>query len=126
PGFRPNPLAEPTTTDTVEAGAVYRRKDLRLAGTLFHSSMHDVLAAQAVAGSVARDGFTTYAVRNIGDLRTRGLEVEAAYNFDPRRSLQATWTVEKPTFADGGARLPGQPSTMLYLAGYLPAGKYLD
>jgi iron complex outermembrane receptor protein len=112
---------EPARIHAFDAGAVYRRRDLRVSATLFRMALRDVIAPDGpglVLGAPAR-------VVNLEGIDTRGLEVEAARSFSGGRGVQLAWTIQSPQDAATGARLPDLPTHLGRISGILPAGEYL-
>jgi iron complex outermembrane receptor protein len=116
-----NPDLDPARIHTVDASAIFRRRDLRLSATLYGTALRDVIAP---AGSGFELGSRAPIV-NAEGIDTRGMELEASRNFSGSRTLQFTYGLQSPEDAATGERLPDIPTHLMRIAGIVPAGEYL-
>lgn len=118
PALEANPVLRSSAVDAFEAGAVYNGRGLRLSLVAYASALHDVVMA------VPRPGGLPARLVNVEGVDAKGLELEAARTFGDR-TLRLRYSLQAPTLADGGDRLPDVARHLLHLDGFLPAGKYL-
>jgi iron complex outermembrane receptor protein len=121
PRLRADDGVEPARIHVFDVGAVYRRRDVRVSGTLFAMKLRDVIAPDGsglVLGAPAR-------VVNLEGIDSRGLEIEASRTFPGGRSVHLAWTIQSPEDEATGARLADVPTHLGRLSGILPAGEYL-
>jgi iron complex outermembrane receptor protein len=112
---------EPARLDSIDAGVVYRRRDLRVTATVYAMALRDVLAPEGsgfALGAPAR-------IVNAEGIDTRGLEIEAAHSFPGNRAVSVSYGLQSPEDAGSGDRLRDVPGHVGRISGTLPAGEYL-
>ena len=112
---------DPARLNSVDAGVVYRRRDLRVTATVYVMALRDVIAPDGsglVLGAPAR-------IVNVEGIDTTGLEIEASHNFPGNRAVQFAYGLQSPEDAATGERLAGVPTHLGRISGTLPAGQYL-
>jgi iron complex outermembrane receptor protein len=112
---------EPARLDALDAGVVYRRRDLRVSATVYGMFLRDVLVPEGsglVLGAPAR-------IVNAEGIDTRGLEIEASHSFPGNRAVQVSYGLQAPEDAATGERLPDVSTHVGRISGTLPAGQYL-
>jgi iron complex outermembrane receptor protein len=116
-----DPGLEPARLHSVDLGAVWRRRDLRLSATVYRTLLRDLIAP---LGS----GFTVGApapIANVAGIDDQGLELEASRSFSGNRMVQAWLAFQHPEDEATGDRLADAPSRLFRVTGLLPAGEYL-
>jgi iron complex outermembrane receptor protein len=118
PAWLANGALEPETAHTFQAALLYRRRELRVQAVGFQSDVRDLIAALPGPG----DGLRPASLANVGDVRTRGVEISLLRGFGQRRSLQLGYTLQRPEQRDSGRRLPGVPEHLASVGGSLGIG----
>jgi iron complex outermembrane receptor protein len=121
PSLERGTALRPATINTLDLGAVYRHKSLRLAGTLYLGVLRDVLMRAPV-----EPGLTSAPVINVPGIDARGFELEATRALPRNRSLQLSYTFQHASYSDGGGRVEDVPQHLAHAAATFGVGKYLS
>lgn len=122
PGQLANPALEASVSDTAELALTRRWHDGWVSANAFWSREQDPIRLPA-----AYDPGLAQAWANLGDLTTRGVEVEGQWSFGLDGAAFANLTWQQPRQELGGAEVeaPGVPSLMANVGLSLPAGRHL-
>ncbi|HET7745737.1 MAG TPA: TonB-dependent receptor, partial [Vicinamibacteria bacterium] len=118
---RANPDLEPATANTLDLSLLYRRKDLRVVGTLFASSFDDLIVPAGPAFVLGRP----QRLVNLGGIASRGLELEAVRELPGNRQLNAWYAFASTEDEATGEAVVGVPRHLLRLGAFFPAGAHL-
>ncbi len=123
PAFRANPALDPATSDSLDATALFRRKELRVAATVYRTWLRSVIRPD-LEGFVPLETPRPF-FRNRSGIDAHGLDLEAARTFAGNRSLALVYSLQHARDSDTGRRLAGVPTHLGRLSANFPAGKYV-
>ncbi|HUG54740.1 MAG TPA: TonB-dependent receptor, partial [Vicinamibacteria bacterium] len=122
PATRANPDLEPVRSDSLDATALVRVRDFRLSATAYQTWLRDVIAPQFE--EVPAGGPPSLLV-NRGEIRARGLDLEASRAFSGMTSIALVYSLQRAEDDFTGARLAGVPTHLGRLSGNFGASRYL-
>ncbi|HEV7503240.1 MAG TPA: TonB-dependent receptor, partial [Vicinamibacteria bacterium] len=123
PAFRANPDLEPVRSDSLDATALYRHKDVRVAVTGYRTWVRDLILPDAEG--LLPVGVPPPVFRNLAGVDARGAEVEASLVFKGNRSLALVYSLQHAEDKATGLRLAGVPTQLGRLSANFGAGKYV-
>ena len=121
PAMTANPALEPARIHSLDAAAIFRRRERRISATVFVTALRDVIAPAGAAFAIGSRPL----VVNAAGYDTRGIEIEGSRSFAGSRTVQITYTLQHPEDNATGLRLAGVPTHLGRIAGIFPAGEYL-
>jgi outer membrane receptor protein involved in Fe transport len=123
PAYRANAALDRVRSDSFDATALLRRKDLRVSVTGYRTWLRDVIGPDA--DGLLPLGTPPPAFRNALGVDARGIDVEASRTFAGNRSVALVYSLQRAEDAATGRRLTGVPSQLGRLSANFGAGKYL-
>jgi outer membrane receptor for ferrienterochelin and colicins len=123
PAFRANAALDLVRSDSLDATAVFRRKDLRLSASAYRTWLRDVIRPE-VEGIVPV-GTPPPRFRNSAGIDAHGVDLEAARTFAGNRSVALVYSLQHAEDSRSGHRLAGVPSHLGRLSATFGAGKYV-
>jgi len=123
PAYLANPLLGFETSDTLDAGAILRRRELRVAFTAYRAWLRNLVVPGSPGIPLA--GTVPPVLLNLGEADARGLEIEASRTFARDRSLALAYALQDASTAGLGASPARAPTHLGRLSANFPAGRYL-
>jgi outer membrane receptor for ferrienterochelin and colicins len=120
PAFRANAALDPVRSDSLDATALFRGKDLRLSVTAYRTWLRDVIVAGL--DGIVPPGTPPPVFLNREGIDARGIDVEASRSFAGNQSLALVYSVQRAEDRESGRRL-GVPTHLGRLAANFGAGK---